>query len=104
MFFWLEGAIYTGTIPAIAIGFLSLETLFLLWLYRRHKIALMIITNAVAGGAVMVGIYLMATGGSALVVAALLVASLVAHLFDLKARHRLIEAAEHRDSSSTHAS
>ena len=103
MFLWLEGAIYTGTIPAIAIAFLVLETVLLLWLYRKCRITLMIIANALAGGAVMVGVYLLATGGSALIVAILLVTSLIAHMFDLAARRRLIAEARRPGSSSTPA-
>ncbi|MEL6920594.1 MAG: hypothetical protein AAFO77_06155 [Pseudomonadota bacterium] len=90
MIFWLEGAIYTGTIPAIAIAFLIVETVVLLWLYRRYSRAALIIANAVAGGAVMVGLYVLATGGSGLIVAAMLVASLIAHCIDLWLRHPLL--------------
>ena len=100
MLLWLEGAIYTGTIPAIAIGFLVLESLILLWLYRKHRVTLLIVANALAGGAVMVGVYLLATGGSAVMVAALLVISLIAHLFDLAARRQLIAQARRPDSSA----
>lgn len=89
MFFWLEGAIYTGAIPAIAIAVLVIETVFLLWLYRRYQRAALIIANAMAGGATLVAVYVLATGGSALLVAALLVTSLVAHLCDIAFRHRL---------------
>lgn len=103
MFLWFEGAIYTGTIPGIAIAFLTIETLILLWLYRTQRVSLLIVSNALAGGAVMVGVYLLATGGSALLVAILLVTSLIAHFFDLAARRRLIVEGRRRDSSTTPA-
>ncbi|MEM1378517.1 MAG: hypothetical protein AAGG69_14130 [Pseudomonadota bacterium] len=100
MFFWLEGAIYTGTIPAIAIGFLIAETLLLLWLYRHYGRAAIIMANAFAGGAVMVGLYVLATGGSTLIVAALLIVSLIAHCIDLILRDRLFKQASRQGSSS----
>ncbi|MEO1749060.1 MAG: hypothetical protein AAFR27_10695 [Pseudomonadota bacterium] len=100
MFFWLEGAIYTGTIPAIAIAFLIVETTLLLWLYRKQNLNLMIIANALAGGSALVAVYLLATGGPPLTVAGLLVASLVAHFFDLAARRQLIASSQLRGSSA----
>lgn len=100
MLFWLEGAIYTGTIPAIAIVFLVLETTLLLWLYRKQSLNLMIIANAFAGGSALVAVYLLATGGPPLAVAGLLVGSLVAHFFDLGARRQLIASAQLRGSSA----
>ncbi|MEL6435896.1 MAG: hypothetical protein AAFP99_03780 [Pseudomonadota bacterium] len=103
MFFWLEGAVYTGTIPAIAIGFLVVETITLLYAYRRFGRSALIVANAFAGGSVMVALYILATGGPALLVAGLLVVSLVAHATDLVLRHPLITQPQRPGSSAKHA-
>ncbi len=86
-----EHLITSGRIIDIMLVFLTIETLWLVWRRRstgRGPTVLAIITNAGAGGSLMLALKAVLTGASWPLLAAALLASLFFHVTDLVMRWR----------------